>query len=264
MPKIQLIFIELFDSITLDARFQRLPEMKMRGIIDTKIVGVITYFPIESAYIKGIKKYVDLIEIRGDIIQHDDVIDKAISKLSGIKPIVLTIRSEDEGGRPIFETDRKELYLRFMEKSDFIDIELSHVDELWEVMKTAESKRKKVIISYHNFDRTPSERELNKIFSRFMKTGGDILKIATFGRSRGDIVNLSLFARKIWLHKITRRIRGLELCVMCMGDPTISFLSRIVLPVFGSDYVYGKVGRSEGSAPGQPDAFELSKILKGL
>ena len=235
----------------------------MKSKIDTKVVGVITYFPLESAYIRGIKKYVDLIEIRGDIIQQDGI-EKAISKLSGIKPIVLTIRAEDEGGKPIYEGDRKGLYLRFMDSADFIDIELSHIDELQEVVKTAESKRKKVIISYHNFERTPSERELNKIFSRFMKTGGDVLKVATFGRSRGDIVNLSLFARKIWLHRITKRIKGLEFCVMCMGDPTISFLSRVVLPVFGSDYVYGKVGRSEGSAPGQPDAFELSKILKDL
>jgi len=228
--------------------------------LKTKIVGVITYFPIESAYIRGLKKYIDILEIRGDIIPQE--IDRAISKFSNLKPLILTIRSENEGGRPLFGMNRKELYFSFMEKVDFIDVEISNYKEFQDVIRTAEAKKKKVIMSYHNFERTPSERELDGIFKEFIKAGGEILKIATLGRRKEDLVVLSLFARKINLQRMSRNIVGLEICLMCMGDPLISFLSRIVLPIFGSDYVYGKIGHKEGSAPGQPDAFELAKILK--
>ena len=231
-----------------------------KGVIKVRVVGVITYFPVESAYIKGIKNYVDVVEIRGDIV--GDRMSDAIQKFSKIKPVILTIRSEDEGGRPLHGADRKEMYFKFLREVDFIDVELSHADDLIDVIRTAESKRKRIILSYHNFERTPSERELDRIFKEFMKVGGDIFKVATFGRGKEDIVLLALFTRKISLQRARRNIRGLEICTMCMGNPLISFLSRLVLPIFGSDYVYGKVGQTHGSAPGQPDAFELAKLLK--
>jgi 3-dehydroquinate dehydratase len=45
---------------------------------DVKVVGVITYFPIQSAYIRGLKKYVDILEMRADYLQDrtQDAVEK--------------------------------------------------------------------------------------------------------------------------------------------------------------------------------------------
>ena len=219
---------------------------------DVKVVGVITYFPIQSAYIRGLKKYVDILEVRADYLQ--DKTQDAVEKFSKIKPIIFTARSEKEGG--VYIPKRKDLYFSFLDKVDFIDVELSSLPEFKDVVATAKSKKKKVILSFHDFEGVPSEDVLQKKFEQCEMEGGDVFKVAVFATKTSAIVNLALFTRKLSFKKTSTL-----LCIMCMGDPKVSLLSRIVLPVFGSSFVYGRLG-SEGSAPGQPDAFELYKILK--
>lgn len=219
-----------------------------------KIIGVLTYFPLESAFIRGAKKYLDIIEVRGDLIGDEVLIGKAVEKFSRLKPIILTVRSEKEGGVAI--QNRKALYLKFLDSVDYIDVELSSLPDFRDVVSSAESKKKKVILSFHDFEGSANAKVLERKFSEFQVQGGDVFKSAVFARSKDELVELALFTRKISFKK-----RDFSVCVMCIGDPKISFLSRIVLPIFGSDWVYGRLGRIEG-APGQPDSFQLSKILK--
>lgn len=216
-----------------------------------KIVGVISYFPIESAYIRGCKKYVDIIEIRADLI--GEKYPQAIEKFSKIKPVMLTIRSEKEGGYPF--PLRKEAYLKYIPEVDFIDVEISSIPELEEVIYNARSQKKKVVLSCHFFDRVPSAREIDKLLQKAELSNGDVFKIAVFSNSYSVIVELAL-----WLRKTVFR-KTIDISAMCMGNPKVALLSRIVFPVFGSKLVYGRVG-NKGSAPGQPDAFLLHKILK--
>ncbi len=216
------------------------------------VIGVISYFPLESAYIKEFKKYTDILEIRADLIQKD--YHKAIRKFSKIKPIIITVRAESEGG--MYIPYRKQIYLEFIDEVDFVDIELSSLPEFLDVVQIARSKGKKVILSYHSFDGRVNDRELDKLFRRAELDGGDIFKAAVFSTSYKTIVELALWARRI-----SFKNSDTLLSLMCMGHPKISLISRIVLPVFGSKFVYGRVGR-EGSAPGQPSVSLLYKILK--
>lgn len=125
---------------------------------DVKIVGVISYFPIQSAYIRGLKKYVDILEVRADYLQ--DKTQSAIEKFSKIKPIIFTVRSEKEGG--VYSPKRKDLYFSFLDKVDFIDVELSSLPGFKDVVEIAKSKKKKVILSFHDFEGIPSESVLQK------------------------------------------------------------------------------------------------------
>ncbi|MCX7734821.1 MAG: type I 3-dehydroquinate dehydratase [bacterium] len=219
--------------------------------MDLKVVGVLSYFPLESAYIRGCKKYNDIIEVRADLI--GEKYQEAIEKFTKIKPILLTVRSEKEGG--VYVPSRKEIYIRNIDKVEFIDIELSSIHEMQFVVHHARAKKKKVILSYHSFDSIPKERELDKLVQRAELANADMFKAAIFTLSHKTIVELCL-----WLRKITFK-KTLDLCVMCMGSPKISLISRIVFPVFGSKLVYGKLGKAS-AAPGQPDSFLLYKILK--
>lgn len=219
--------------------------------MDVKIVGVLSYFPLESAYIRGMKRYNDIVEIRADLIGDNHTL--AIEKFSKIKPILLTVRSEKEGGA--FVPSRKKIYLQNMDKAEFIDIELSSVDEMGDVLHEALSRRKKVILSYHSFDSLPKERELDRMFQKAELHNASMFKAAFFARSHNMIIELSMWLRKATLKRTT------EVSLMCMGDPKISLLSRIVFSIFGSRLVYGRLGKSS-AAPGQPDSFTLYKILK--
>lgn len=219
--------------------------------MDVKIVGVLSYFPLESAYIRGAKNYNDIIEVRVDLI--GEKYEEALAKFSKIKPILLTVRSEKEGG--IYVPSRKEIYIKNLDKADYIDVELSSVSDMEHVIYQAKAKKKKVMLSFHSFDRVPSERELDMLLRNAEISGADIFKVAVFSLSYKIITDLSLWIKKTIFKKT------IDLAVMCMGNPKVSLISRIVFPVFGSKFVYGKLGKSS-AAPGQPDSFLLYKILK--
>lgn len=218
---------------------------------DVKIVGVLSYFPLESAYIRGTKRYNDIIEIRADLI--GEKYAQAIEKFSKVKPLLLTVRSEKEGG--VYVPSRKEIYMQSLDRVEFIDVELSSLPEMESVVHHARAKKKKIILSYHSFDRVPSERDLDRLLKNAEISGADIFKVAVFSLSYKIITELSLWIKKTVFKKT------IDLAVMCMGSPKIAMISRIVFPVFGSKLTYGKIGKSS-AAPGQPDSFLLYKILK--
>ncbi len=220
--------------------------------MNTKIIGVVSYFPLESAYIRSAKSYTDILEVRVDLISE---YLEAIQKLKRIKPIILTVRSEREGGR--YFPKRREAYLELMDYADYVDVELSSYDEMTEVIFSAHAKKKRVILSYHSFERMPSVKDFDRMLVMSEEKNADVFKAAVLSSNPYDIVELAF-----WVRKASMRKRGVELCVMCMGDERTSLLSRVVLPVFGVRYVYGKLGRLSG-APGQPDVKTLHTILKG-
>jgi 3-dehydroquinate dehydratase-1 len=110
----------------------------------------------------------------------------------------------------------------------------------------------KVIISSHDFEKTPPTKELVSRLRRQQSLGADILKIAVMPHDAGDVLKL---LDATW--QMRRRFTKLPMLTMSMGD--MGVVSRLSGEVFGSELTFGMIGQA--SAPGQLEVGELREVL---
>jgi 3-dehydroquinate dehydratase type I len=121
----------------------------------------------------------------------------------------------------------------------YVDIEYeSDVTFRTELLNYAHAHNTLVIISYHNFDLTPSALELNKIIDESFTWGADRVKLATTAVSQADC------ARVMALYESHK-----NLIAFCMGK--IGAITRVAAPLLGAEFTYAAISRALATAPGQ-------------
>lgn len=165
-------------------------------------------------------------------------------------PSIATIRSDKEGGGwNLPESKRLELFKAVLPYVDAVDIELSSKTILNEVISSAHKLKKSIVISYHNFDKTPNLEKLNQILSEAKSLGADITKISALALSGKDIQVLGNF---------TILNNSKNIISIAMGAE--GALSRIFFPALGSLMTYACIGKS--TAPGQLDYATTMDLLR--
>jgi 3-dehydroquinate dehydratase type I len=196
----------------------------------------------------------DLVELRIDRIQRPD-----LSVLIGPRegPLLVTNRRREEGG--FFggsEKERVDLLVEAIDRgADFVDIEASTGESLIGRL-ASEVKRKagaaKMIVSHHDFERTPSWAGLVRRFHSCRSLGAHAVKIVTYAHTAED------------------NLRLLRLIPMSLaeGQPIIAFcmsphgrVSRLLAPLLGSFLTYASLRKGEESASGQWTVAEMRKIM---
>jgi 3-dehydroquinate dehydratase-1 len=191
----------------------------------------------------------DLIELRVDYLRN-----AALEKLlkAGEKPLIVTNRPRAEGGR--YGGDEKNRLVILREATAlgaaFVDVEVrTERSSLRELIKNKDGTR--IVLSFHDFQRTPSGGELRKLLDRMNRQGADVGKIVTFARSWDD--NLKVLA----LIPYARRRRQ-AIVTFCMGKK--GKMSRIFSPLMGAAWTYASLSRKQASAPGQLTIQEMKEI----
>jgi 3-dehydroquinate dehydratase type I len=195
----------------------------------------------------------DLIELRVDYLREPDL-EPLLKR--GEKPFIITNRRKGEGGR--YTGDEKKRLAILRQAVDlgaaFVDAEVE--SERLLLRNLVENKKgTRVILSFHDFHRTPSQNELRKICQRMIPRGADVAKIVTFARSWEDnllVLSLIPYARKM----------NQEIVAFCMGEK--GKMSRIFAPLMGAAWTYASPDRKRVSAPGQLTALELKEIWERL
>jgi 3-dehydroquinate dehydratase type I len=164
------------------------------------------------------------------------------------RPLVATCRP---GGMP--ENRRQRLLLAAAEAgAAFVDIELETEAAFREQLtRTAHARNGRVIISHHDFRKTPPRIELEAAARRAVASGADIVKIACRVRERRDN------ARLLGLLDL-----GMPLIIVGMGKR--GRLTRIAAPLLGSLFTYATLGKGKETAEGQMDAASLERLLLEL
>jgi len=209
--------------------------------------------------LRGIRKTkklgVKVLELRIDrfLGLDPDRIQKRIKSLRRLGlPLIATIRSRREGGgRRIPDERRIDLFKRVLPWVQAIDLELSSTRLRKTLVSLAHRKRRRVILSYHNFRTTPPDRTLSRLIQRGQRGGADLVKIAVTPRRKKDLARFLLF---------THRNRDKPLISIAMG--TLGTPSRVLAPLFGSFLTYGFLTRAQ--APGQLPLHRLSQELKAF
>jgi 3-dehydroquinate dehydratase-1 len=196
---------------------------------------------------------IDIVELRIDGYSsfEKEYVLKEVKKTRRF-PCIATIRSKKEGGRwRGSEEKRLDLFKSVLPYVGAVDIELSSKIILNHVVSSARALKKTVIVSYHDFKKTPSLAALRKILSKAKASGADIVKIAAFARSPGDVRRLAGF---------TAANRSKHIITISMGRQGV--ISRIYFPSLGSLITYGSLG--EKTAPGQLNAYLTMGLLSKL
>ncbi len=192
------------------------------------------------------EKGADLVELRVDLFEKKDpsFVLKCVNKAQalGLKTI-LTVRSEKEGGSRV--ENRLEIFRKASPYSDYTDIELSSQDIISTVRDIVKFSGKKLIISYHNFQLTPSDWILREVFREARRWGADIVKVSVKANSYEDTARLLCLGKEEEGQKI----------LIAMGE--YGKVSRIAGFVFGSIISYAFL--KESTAPGQ---FSLEELVK--
>ncbi len=196
--------------------------------------------------IKETNRLADLIELRVDYLKRVDLAPLLENRK---KPFIVTNRREEEGGKYRGE-ERKRLSV--LQEAidlggDYIDVELATERSFLQSLIRNKGGTQ-VILSFHDFHRTPSLKELKQLFGQMIRLGADVIKIVPFARSWEDnlsILSLIPFAKE----------RRQKIVAFCMGEK--GKISRIFSPFLGAAWTYASLNKSRASAPGQLTAREL-------
>jgi len=193
----------------------------------------------------------DAIEYRIDAFENSDLnhcqrIIETGKKL-GLKGI-LTIRLPSEGGERLLE-DRLRYFEKLAPLCEFTDVELRAPDreEAARVVRCAGSK---LILSYHDFERTPPEEELQRIFDEAVAAGADVAKVATAALDYGDVSRLLCVAAR----------QPVATVAIAMGEA--GKVSRVAGIAFNSIITYCALERA--FAPGQLTLREVREMIERL
>lgn len=215
-----------------------------------RICAVVTGKTIEE-FLRSLdqaQKQVELVELRVDYLRELKLEMLEIIAKKVTKSAILTCRKQNEGG---LYTGSEEERLEILQKAismgfDYVDVELSSIES--DDIDLGE-KRGKLIVSYHNFSKTPKKSELEKILERMNACGADIKKIAVMANSDED--------EGLILEMIVQNSVKSELIMIAMGDKGTK--TRVLGPLLGGYLTYGSL---EGvkTAPGQVSVERLKEI----
>lgn len=193
----------------------------------------------------------DLVEARLDLFDGQTLNAEAAADCARLEstgtPVLVTIRSTSQGGRYAGpEPARLALFAEALRSASWLDVEDDAPITADVAALVARRPGARLIVSHHDFGRTPALPELLAIVDRCHATGpGAIAKVATAVTGAGDrtILRALLAARPA------------RTAVIGMGDDAF----RIELAAVGSLLAYGFVGTA--TAPGQTSAQTLHARL---
>lgn len=216
--------------------------------LNRSIVAAIGEMPFDSA--KRAKELgADILELRIDLLDSDAHLALQDIKKTGL-PVIITNRMKQEGGAwKGSEDERIRTLISFLPMADAVDIELCAKDRD-AVVKKARDAGKTVIISTHDFQKTPGNDIMKGIISKSFAAGADIAKLAVMPNSLADVLRL---------FDVTLQTER-EVCVIAIGETGRH--SRVIAPLYGSVMTYGYVEKA--TAPGQLRVDELKQVMKLL
>ncbi|WP_336936619.1 type I 3-dehydroquinate dehydratase [Acinetobacter modestus] len=217
---------------------------------------------IAQAKVIAANQDADLAEFRIDLLDFAAdskqviALGHELKKILGDKPMIATIRTHNEGGKlTISDADYGKTYQAYLKQPfmDMLDVEMLRDQQVVKnTVKLAHDKKVLIVMSNHDFQKTPNEDEIVKRLLKQDELGADILKIAVMPQSKQDV--FTLMNATLTVSQQSKK----PLLTMSMGK--LGTISRIATANMGGSFSFGMIG--EASAPGQIDVTQLKQFLK--
>lgn len=205
----------------------------------------------------------DLVEFRVDF--YEDIFNQKnlLSLLKILRediqqPLLFTYRSKREGGQ-IQLTDEQYLELVKMvcqsQLIDLIDIELMSGNALvYQLVEIAHQYGIYVILSNHDFEKTPQDIDMRQTLEHMEIMNGDIYKIAVMPQSYQDVIRV--------LNVTMEMSARLNQPIVTMAMGKLGMITRMTGELTGSSITFASAGKA--SAPGQMSVNDLQMILEAI
>ena len=214
------------------------------------------------------KENPDIVEWRADFYWEEDGLKDFSLIMSTAKklriflediPLIFTIRSAEEGGNAKVTLEVYESIIREISKKSFadaIDIEIfkfsGQEERLERLVDDVRKSGLTIIMSNHDFEKTPSIEEMMKRLQMMEAAGADLAKLAVMPRERQDVMDLM---NATFLADQTLEIPLITMSMGELGKP-----SRVSGSVTGSCLTFSAKGKSL-SAPGQISIEKIRGVL---
>lgn len=205
---------------------------------------------------------VDIVEWRMDWFKEIENLDAAKEMVKTLREalkdtaLLATFRSKKEGGELEVST---EYYIALNKAivdsgcADLIDVELfTGETEVNDIVTYAHEHGVKVIMSNHDFDKTPSYDEILTRLKAMQSLDADIPKIAVMPTCKKDVLTLLQATNEMHETYADRPI-------ITMSMAGTGVISRLCGEVFGSALTFGAAKKA--SAPGQMNVEDLHTVL---
>lgn len=198
----------------------------------------------------------DLLEMRMDMLADGNVKELIRAARSASPSVKVLVTNRAKG--PFSDGDEEKRIKVLLDAvslgADYVDVELEAAPVLREKIEAAidrNNNRTAMIVSHHDFHKTPSSRTLIGIAKECAKTKARVIKIVTLARVPED--NLSVL-------ELIPYVRGMnrEVIAFCMGEQ--GKISRIFSPLLGSLFTFASLRRGTESASGQLTVREMRRI----
>jgi len=199
--------------------------------------------------LKAALKKSDYTEIRLDFLKMEQVPSALEIIKKDLNRIVCTLRPKTEGGKfSGTEKERIAIIKLIAEYNPFLlDIEYNTLKKNKELVKYLKTTKTKLLVSWHDFKKTPKDAELKNQINQMSKFSSNV-KIVSTAKSTEDATRmLELYSKKGKNNLIS----------FAMGDA--GRISRILCLHLGSPYTYVSLGKA--IAPGQFSVDEVNKII---
>ncbi len=190
----------------------------------------------------------DYVEIRFDFLKIEQIPDALEVIKKDLNKIVCTLRPKTEGGK--FSGNEKEriaIIKLIAEYNPFLlDIEFNTLKKNSSLVKYLKSTKTKLLVSWHDFKKTPNSAELKNRMNQMSKFSSNVKIVSTAKSTEDSTRMLELYSKKGKNNLIS----------FAMGD--FGRISRILCLYLGSPYTYVSLGKA--IAPGQFSVDEVKKI----
>ncbi|MGB5685206.1 MAG: type I 3-dehydroquinate dehydratase [Candidatus Electrothrix sp.] len=227
-----------------------------RGKICVSLAGVDIAALVAQAC--HVAERADVIEVRLDSMQHPDV-SACCTALE--TPLLFTNRPSWEGGAfSGSEEQRIEFLLEAVQQqAAYIDCELRAKSFLrGQLLEAMSASPTRMILSWHNFEKTPPQAELEEVLAQMMesgdradKTGKIIGKIVTTAHSPEDALRVLRLQEQA-------KAANFPLSCFCMGEP--GRITRLATLYLGGYMTYACLNDAQATAPGQLSLEQLQKL----
>jgi len=191
--------------------------------------------PIKCEELSSLKK------IRASTFKKADLVEIWVDSMPTVKPekimrrfrkplIIVNKGKEEHGSFCGTEKERIEILARYAAAGvAYVDLNVNTPKHYLREIFAKKNKRTKIILSLHDFTKTPALAVLKKARDKAFRAGAHLFKAAVFARTYEDNLTILRFLAE------SRRAR--KPCVAhCMGKK--GRISRLLAPLFGSYIIY--------------------------
>lgn len=200
----------------------------------------------------------DICEFRADYFEGDSVAAlPCLRSELGDMPLLFTFRTKAEGGeREIGRGEYFDMCVKAARSglADILDTELSAGSEVCrELAGLSRGLGVSVILSSHDFKKTPPKPDMLKTLETARELGGDIAKLAVMPQTAQDVLALLEVTMEF-----TRKYPDYTAITMSMG--ALGKTSRVCGELTGSAVTFAALDKA--SAPGQLPVAEMRAALR--